>query len=156
MKKAYFLTLSLLVILLTSSCKKCKVENITVNKGAIIEEANIYPESGYMTSSMAGDYEVNASHSYADNFQVSIDGGAKTNVDYSQFKILANPVSAKCNASYDRNVVINDTDQTVTYTINVEQCTICDYDVVTENYVLVPTFPDNYVVDFVVNIVDKD
>ncbi|MES2800406.1 MAG: hypothetical protein V4638_10360 [Bacteroidota bacterium] len=161
MKKSYFqiLALAVLLVFTSSSCKKCKVENITTDSGAIITEAVVYPVSGYMPyygPALVNGYVIGPTHNYANNFKVSFDGGPKTNVDWSQYRILVNPVKATCNASYNRNVTIDNTAQTVSYSINCEQCTLCDYEVNTDNYVLVPIFPDNYTLNRTSTVVDKD
>lgn len=151
--KTKFLTLFILpTILLFSSCKKkCNVENVTSNEGAIIEDVVIYPKSGFMTESMFGNYAIGANHNYANQFELSFKGSDKVAVNYANYKILANPVTANCKAAYKRNVTIDNANQTVNYTVTVEQCKSCDYEVTSENYVLVPTFPDNYTVNFVID-----
>jgi hypothetical protein len=49
----------------------------------------------------------------------------------------------------ERNVVIDDANQTVTYTITVHECNQgCDELRVLENYIVVPDFPDTYMVSY--------
>jgi hypothetical protein len=141
---------------LFSSCKKCKVDGISANSGAIIEDVVIYPQAGFMTSNMAGNYVISANSSYADKYEMTFNGGERTAINYSNFNLMAFPVTARCNASFERNVDINHTNQTVTYTINVTQCSNCKEERTTENYVLVPTFPSTYVVVYDLNVVDKE
>ena len=153
----YILPLFILTINLglTSCKKKCVVEADTINGGSIIKDVIFYPESGYMTGNMGGDYSIDASHPYATKLQVSIGGAAKTNVNYNNYTVLCYPVSAKCNAAYDRTVTIDNINQTVVYKIVVTQCNNCDEIRSTENYVLVPAFPSNYTVLYDISYIDK-
>lgn len=146
----------LVSLVLLTSCKKCRVDGVSTNSGAIIEDVVIYPESGFMTGNMGGNYVITGSSSYADKFEMSLSQGERTAVNYSNFNIMAFPVTAKCNASYERNVDINHTTQTVTYTITVTQCSNCEEERTSENYVLVPVFPSTYNVVYDLNIVDKE
>lgn len=153
----YILPLLILTVSLglTSCKKKCIVEAETVNSGSIIKDVVFYPESGYMTGNMAGDYSIDANHQFADRIQVSISGSAKTNVNYNNYTVLCYPVSAKCNAAYDRSVTIDPINETVVYKIVVTQCDNCEEVRTTENYVLVPAFPSNYIVSYDVSFIDK-
>ena len=108
-----------------------------------------------MTGSMNGYYVVDGNSQYADRFQVSMNSGERTNVNYANFTILAFPIKAKCNASYDRNVTIDNVAMTVTYKMVVTQCDNCKEEYLTENYVLVPSFPSNYTVLFDLSVIDK-
>lgn len=146
-----------LLVLLASSCKKkCKLDGDSTDTGSIIEGVVIYPESGYMTGNMGGNYVISANSSYADKFEVSFSQGPREAVNFTNYKILAFPISANCNAQYERNVAINTSTQSVIYSIKVTQCSDCKEARGTENYVLVPTFPDNYTVTNVLTVVDKN
>lgn len=151
--------LPLLLIALTvsfSSCKKkCVLDGDDTISGNYIENVVFYPNSGYMTSSMGGNYVINANHNYADRIQVTIDGGAKTPVNYSNYTVLCYPISAKCNAIYDKTVTIDHANQTVVYKIAVTQCSNCEEVRMTENYILVPAFPSSYAVSYDVSFTDK-
>lgn len=143
------------VSLLASCKKKCKVDKVDVNSGAIRSEYVIYPSSGYMTGNMAGDYVIDATNPYRERFEVSLNQGPREPFNYTNFTILAFPVSASCNASFDRNVTVNNATQTVTYKMTVTQCTDCKETRYTENYVMVPAFPANYTVLYDLTMVDK-
>ncbi len=143
------------VSLLASCKKKCKVDEVDVNSGAIRSEYVIYPSSGYMTGNMAGDYVIDATNPYRERFEVSLNQGPREPFNYTNFTILAFPVSASCNASFDRNVTVNNATQTVTYKMTVTQCTDCKETRYTENYVMVPAFPANYTVLYDLTMVDK-
>ena len=156
MKLIKTFTLFIAVLFISFSCKKkCKIENVNADSGAIIENVVIYPSSGYMTSSMNGNYIIDGNSPYADKFQMSLNGGARTGINYANFSILAFPAKAKCNASYDRNVTIDNAAMTVTYKMIITQCDNCKEEYFTENYVLVPAFPSNYTVLYNLSIVDK-
>lgn len=143
------------LILGITSCKKKCILEAGVNAGDIIENVVIYPESGYMTTNMGGDYVIDATHPYADRFEVSFNNGARTAVNYSNYTILAYPLTSTCTASFDKTVTIDNTAQTVVYKIVVTQCLDCTESRTTENYVLVPAFPETYTVLYDVSYVDK-
>ena len=148
--------LSLFILLIATSCKKkCSVDIEDKNRGAIIQNAVFYPSSGFMTGNMGGDYVINAAHKYAQSIQGSLNGGSKSYVNYSNYTILCCPTYGSCNASYDREVIIDNSLQTVVYKIVVTQCTECGDSPGTENYVLVPTFPASYAVSYDVSYIDK-
>ena len=154
-----FVLLLLAPIFVSTSCKKCKVDAVDVNSGDIVEDFVLYPKSGYMTLNTGVNYVfdgINPNPYYSNKFQVSINGGAKTPVNWNSHTVLANPVKAKCNASFERNVVIDHGAQTVTYTLKVTQCDNCKEERYTENYVLVPKFPSTYAVNISHTIVDKE
>lgn len=140
---------------MTSCKKKCVLDGEDTLTGDIIENVVFYPESGYMTSNMGGNYVINASHPYADRMYVSINEGGKVPVNYSNYTVLCYPVTAKCNAIYDRSVTIDHANQSVVYKIAVTQCSNCKEERTTENYVLVPALPSNYVVSYNVTFTDK-
>jgi hypothetical protein len=131
------------------------VGEVDANSGAIKNEYVIYPSSGYMTLDMNGDYVIDANHPYSDRFEVSLNQGPREAFNSTNFTILAFPHTASCNASYDRNVTVDNTAQTVTYKMTVTQCTDCKETRYTENYVMVPAFPSNYTVLYDLTVVDK-
>ena len=149
-------SIAFLLLVSTSCKKKCKLDNSTVDSGTIIEGVVIYPESGFMTGNMGGNYVIGATSNYADKFEVSFSEGPREAVNYTNYKILGFPVTANCNAQYERNVSVNTSTQSVTYSITVTQCPDCKEARGTENYVLVPTFPDNYTVTNVLTVIDKN
>lgn len=151
----YLPILFVTVILGLTSCKKKCILEAGVNSGSIIENVVIYPEAGYMTGNMGGNYVIDATHTYADRFEVSINSGARTAVNYTNYTILAYPITSTCSASFDRSVTIDNTAQTVVYKIIVTQCIDCKESRSTENYVLVPAFPESYTVLYDVSYVDK-
>lgn len=162
MKKLTTLSIAICAIMLISvSCtKKCNLDEDDTSSGVVVSEhpatkglVVIYPSAGYMTSSMGGDYLVNATDSYADEFEVSFDGGiTKAPVNYGQYNILALPIDIECDAWVNRDVVIDDLNGLVTYTVTVHECGAgCDELRRLENYVLVPTFPANYNIIYNVN-----
>lgn len=143
-------------MLLSVSCKKkCKVDQVDVNSGAILSDYVIYPEGGSMTGNMGGDYVIDATHPYKDKFEVSENQGPREAFNYTNFTILAFPLNVNCNAQFDRNVTVNHATQTVTYKMTVTQCKDCKEVRFTENYVMVPAFPSNYTVVNDLTVVDK-
>ena len=149
-------TLLIAVLFIAFACKKkCKIEEVNIDSGAIKENVVLYPKSGFMTGNMGGNYVIDANSAYADKFQMSLNGGERTAVNYANFTILAFPAKAKCNASYDRNVTVDHTAMTVTYKMIITQCDNCKEEYATENYVLVPAFPSNYTVLYDLSVIDK-
>jgi hypothetical protein len=149
------LTIAFLLLISFSCKKKCKLDGDSTNTGTIVEGVVIYPASGSMTGNMGGNYVIGASSNYADYIEISFSEGPREPVNYANYKVLAFPISAKCNAQYERNVTVNTSTQSVVYSIKVTQCSDCKEIRNTENYVLVPTFPDNYTVTNVLTVIDK-
>lgn len=156
LKKLNILFLLLAIAFTSVSCKKkCKIEAVNVDSGQIRENVVLYPSSGYMTANMAGNYVIDANSGYASRFEMSLNQEGRTAVDYANYSIIAFPVNAKCNASFDRNVTIDNVAQTVTYKMTVTQCDNCKEERFTENYVLVPSFPNTYNVVYDLTVVEK-
>jgi hypothetical protein len=158
MLKIGITTLVILVLLSsTFSCKKkCVMEPNNLDKGWIVENVLFYPKQGYLTNEMKGNYVVNAESKFANMFEVSIDGGPRQPVDYTNYTILCYPIVSKCNAQFVRDVSFNSVNQTVEYEIEVTQCKQCEEERFTENYVLVPKFPSNYAVTYDVSFKDLE
>jgi hypothetical protein len=116
----------------------------TTDTGAIISDVVFYPSSGFMTSNMGIDFIIDSDHKYSNAIKISMSGSGRTPIDFTQYTGLCFPVYATCNASFERSVTIDDATQTVLYKIKVTQCPNCTDTLLTENYVLVPTFPGNY------------
>lgn len=130
------------------------MEPNNLDKGWIEENVIFYPKRGYITSEMQGNYVVTANSPFAEQFEVSIDGDTKGPVDYSNYTILCYPIVSKCNAQFVRDVSFNSVNQTVEYEIEVTQCSRCEEERMTENYVLVPKFPSNYQVTYDISYVN--
>lgn len=147
MLKSKLLLLSgLSVLAITTSCKKtCKELREDTYAGAIKTEISVYPNSGYLTSNLGGDYLITGSHHYRDRFEISFDKGqTKVPVDYSKYSIVACPVVTYCNARFDKSVEINYAAGAVVYSITSEECGDCGQGRTTENYVVIPAVPDSY------------
>lgn len=145
-------TLVIGVAMIALSCKKkCDIPEENTNSGAIIENVIIYPKSGYLANIYGGNVHINDAHFYADQFEVSINGGAR--VPYlsisGQYDILGNTKNTKCHASFSREVTRDDINGIVQYSVKVHECDAgCDEVRTTENYVLVQKIPSNYFVYF--------
>ena len=146
-----FITLSILALSATFiglSCeKRCDLAE-GVDSGAIIHTVDdnkvvVYPKSGYLTDNSFVIYE---GHMYDDRFEVSFDGGRNRQpLDFSLYNVIANPKVVKCDVSFDREVTIDNANQTVTYTVKATECDNgCDEQRRAENWVLVPKFPATY------------
>ncbi len=152
------LFLAVLFMGLSSCKKKCVIEKEGSDSGVIDTTVFVYPVHGYITEDMSGNYHVDEASPLADKFEMSVDGGqTKIPVNYTAYSILAYPLTvASCNFSLDREVVINDIAQTVTYSIKVTQCADpkCDEKRYLENFIIVPSFPDTYTVNRSVTVVE--
>jgi hypothetical protein len=144
-----------LIATLISCKKKCVIESDTINSGSIIKNVIFYPSSGFITSNMGGDFMINGAHGHAGDLQVSINGSAKKDINYNDYTVLCYPVSSKCNAAFDRTVTVDNINQTVSYKIVVTQCGDCEELRTTENYVLVPAIPANYIPIYDVSFIEK-
>lgn len=148
--------LSVLVIFSTTSCKKCNLSEGEQNTGMIVEDVIIYPKSGYMTGNMSGNYNISGSHGFAGQFEVSFDGGATRGpVDYSQYSILANPLTIPCEASLNRSVTYNPTFDFYTYELSGETCNGCSNERFVENYVLISAIPAGAQIIYEQNVTPK-
>lgn len=144
MKKSLIISLSLLTIVFfsTSSCKKCKADDTNVNTGVIVNDVIIYPSSGGLSGNLGGDYHIDGSHQYKNSFMVSFDGGlTKDSIDYSTYHILCLPMSIKCEASFVRDVTVDDANNLITYTVTAKTCSSCKEVYTVENFVLVSALP---------------
>ena len=149
---------ALLLILTLNSCNKgCNLPGNS-NSMNIYEDAVIYPSSGYMTSSMNGDYHIDGNSGFEDKFEIRMSStGGKQAVDYNQYSILANPLTVSCEASFERSLTVIDSLGLAIYSVTAYQCANdkCGQQRTVENYVLVPAIPDSYVIQYDAMIVEQ-
>lgn len=141
-----FLAAMALVTFLSIGCnKKCDLGK-DITSGEIKADVSVFPESGYLTAGLTIDqYLITADHPYADRFQISHDLGiTKSDVNYNEYSILCYPMSVSCYAQFDRNILIDDNNGVVKYTIKVKDCGKCEEDRYVENYVVIRSIPDSY------------
>jgi len=141
---------------LVSCKKKCKVNELAKDTGVIIENVTIIPSSGSLTGNMGTDFLIDATHQHANAFQIRFGDSSRVNVDYSKYYILANPMRVKCNVGLEREVLIDDVNQKVTYSVKATQCSDCNSESYIENYVLVPAFPSNYTLELDTLVINKN
>lgn len=131
-----------------SSCNKCKIEGENVDLGQITTEVTIYPKYGYITEGLSGTINhIHGNSSVADKFEMSTDNGfTKAPFNYSDYSILAYPLTLDCNHLLTREVKIDDVNMTATYLITVTQCksSDCSQQRYVENYVIIPAIPETY------------
>lgn len=147
MKTSKILLFGLLFVsaLAMNSCKKCTVGDADKNTGQIVDKVVIYPASGYLTSNLNGNYHITGASNYADDFEVSFDGGVtKQPVDWNTYDLLANPMLVSCKASFIREVTYNYGTSTVFYNVIANTCESCDPERFVENWVLVPKVPEGF------------
>lgn len=163
MRKFKFYATSLLILSVLfigfSSCKKvCKIEADDVDSGVIVKEVAIYPQYGYLTQEMSSEYHVHGASSIADRFNMSTDNGyTQSPFNYTEYSILAYPMTLNCSFSLVRDVMVNDINMTATYTITVTQCKDpeCSEQRYIENLIAVPAIPDTYTILHDINIIEQ-
>lgn len=150
-KKPFILGLLMAVTVLfsTTSCKKCSVAEADTNSGLIHPTAVIYPTSGGIGSNLGGNYHITAGHNYAQNFEVSFDGGlTREAIDYSQYNVLGLPMAVNCEASFSRSVTVDDVLLVTTYAVTATTCSDCEQAYTVDNWVLTSPLPA-YTIDYV-------
>jgi len=147
-----------IVMIFSTSCKKCTLSKDDPNSGLIIGDAIIYPSSGYMSSNYYGTMHIDGVHPYSNQFEVSFDGGAtRVPVNYSQYSILANAVTVDCDAAISKSVTYDSAIDVYTYSVTGESCSDCKSNggYYLENYVLVPAIPSGAAIIYDVNVTKK-
>lgn len=121
-----------------SSCKKdCVLPEENTNAGSIVE--NSYVQGHGFQKNMVFRYNKN------DFFRVSFDKGETFKpIDFNKFLVMNFPTNVDCNAIVSREVTISPSSKKVTFTVTEFTCDDCDHQYQLENWVLVPTFPENY------------
>lgn len=149
------LLLSILFISFTS-CKNCKVEGDHTHDGLIVKESIVYPPSGNITHSMAGNYHIyNGGPHSNGNWQISFDGGVtKQALDFSIYSVVACPTTVKCGSIFTRSFVQELTGE-MTYTVRAETCKHCKMTTYVENYSLVAALPASQVINYVPQIIEN-
>jgi hypothetical protein len=105
---------------------------------------------------MGGNFHIHGGSSYAAQFEISFDGGqTRGPVNYSQYSILANPMSVDCEAALNKDVTYNPTFDAYEYTISGETCSNCEPKRYLENYVLVPAIPAGATIIYDQNVTAK-
>ncbi len=136
------LLMAVTVLFSTTSCKKCSVAEEDSSSGLIVANAIIYPSNGGLADNMGGNYHITASSNYADNFEVSFDGGlTRQAIDYNQYHVLGLPMTINCEASFDRVISVNSVLATTTYTVTATTCESCEQEYKVENWVLTTPLP---------------
>lgn len=106
-----------------SSCKKCVPDEDTAT-GDIVTTAIIKFSGGIYEGPSKG-----LVTSEADNtpeFEISFDQGQTYEaIDWSIYSVIYQSTTASCSAQYNRNVVIDDLNGTVLYTIDIKECPKC-------------------------------
>lgn len=144
----YFSAFSLLLV--ATGCKKKCDLGTDITSGDIKTKVIVVPLSGYLTSNLTEEqYLITASHIYADQFKISTDGGVtKTPVNYNEYSIICYPTTVNCIAQFDRNVSIDDENQTIHFRMRVTDCGKCDEKRYIENYYAIRAVPDTYTIKF--------
>ncbi len=159
--KFYSTSLLILSVLFLgfSSCKKsCKIEGDNVDSGLIDADVLVYPLSGYLTAEMDEEYHVHGATNVAYKFEMSTDNGfTRAPFNFSQYSVLAYPMTLNCNFYMTRDVTVNDVNMTATYRIKVTQCkdAKCVEQRYVENYVVVPAIPESYTILHDIQIIEQ-
>lgn len=142
MKKILFIALLLIAI---TSCDKCDATNSI--EGEVVEDA-IVRVIGYEV----GENFINSPSDFDKQIEVSFDGGINYEpVNFSVFSVFSLQTTAPCSAGYARNVVVNNQNETVNYTITITECSTCTSSTTINNWVLTNVVPSFYEVSFNIN-----
>ncbi|MDX1652993.1 MAG: hypothetical protein R3277_10905 [Brumimicrobium sp.] len=146
MKNILLSTLTLVLLLIFSGCKKCDPSN--EESGLVIENAIVRVIGG-----QGGANFITDATQYNAPIEVSFDGGITYEpVDFTKYSVFSLPTTANCSSGYNRSVLKNDAAQVVTYSITVTECDYCDdYSITIMNWVLTGLVPGNYTPIFEVN-----
>lgn len=149
-KMKLFPILTLLISISFFGCKKkCDLPKDVVS-GEIKGEFVVY--GGALSSTNVG-WIIRSEADAGKEMSMSSDKGVtKTPINYGQYSLLTYPTSTSCNTTFDRNIVIDDVNGTVTYTIIMQECNKCEYKVETQNYAIVRAVPASYQVYYDVKV----
>lgn len=138
------LLLLISVLFIFSSCKKCDPSNSF--GGEVIENAVVKVITDLSTPILITD-----ASQVPYSVEVSFDGNISYQpVNFSQYSVLALPTTASCSSGYDRTVVVDDLNETVTYTVTITECETCEGSTSIQNWVLIPSIPASYTPVFLV------
>ena len=138
----YSLLLAVTVLFSTTSCKKCSVAEEDSTSGLIVSNTIVYPSNGGLADNMGGNYHITGGSFFADNFEVSFDGGlTRQAIDYNQYNVLGMPMAVNCEASFNRSITVNDVLATTTYSVIATTCSSCEQQYTVENWVLTTPLP---------------
>ena len=149
MKKSFFYILYFLLVstFVFSSCKKNCIQGNDIFSGDIITNAVVLTNHGIISSKFPDStFVVNSltPSNVRNYFTVRFDQDQVMAIDYSKYNIIGYPTNVDCSSVFERNVTIDNTKQTVTYSIIITHCDECSGVYTAENWVLVPKFPSNY------------
>jgi hypothetical protein len=158
--KGLFLILLLAGVGVSSCKKKCVIDRENSISGDIIPDATIYhvgyagPNNGYHLTTDVNGIEIAGSNV---GLEVSFDGGlTRGPINFTKYDVLLNPAILSCEAKVDKSVVYNAANQTVTYNVDVINCSSCDERYQAENYILVNKIPSNFTVLYSVSYTEVD
>lgn len=151
MKKIYLILI--IATLSSSSCRKdeCELPDQIIGTGEIIENALV--SQPVITWEMRDKVHVIQDDSLNKyNLKVSFDNGSTYDpIDFSMYTLLGKYARGKCNVTFERNVIRNDSQKKLYYDIKVHQCGTCEINWESMNWVLIPKMPNDYEVVFNVN-----
>lgn len=142
----------ILLVLLLTGCKKCSECKKSETNGDIV--SLYYIPSCYDGKIEIGEYYIRDTVSlvkllktypnYASNCDTNI-----LNVDFSKYTLLGKYVSDNgCKEKFIRNVIIDNNEKTVKYSIYSCSKGTCAKKLGSYNFVLIPKFPNDYRVSF--------
>jgi hypothetical protein len=95
--------------------------------------------------SETGENYITSPSDYEKEIEVSFDGGFNYNpVDFLQYSVFSLTTTASCSSGYDRNVLMNESDSTLNYTVTITECPTCKNITTINNWVLTTTIPSYY------------
>lgn len=149
-KKAYFPLALMVISSIQFSCnKKCRALESS-NSGDVIglyDFKECFPYASFDTSLIIDSDTAWASYQ-AGHFKTcnaSLDA-----IDFSKNSLLGFKTQTNaCNAAFHRNITIDTTAKTYTYTVTIEKCNGCGTGITSTNFVLGKKIPSGYQVKFV-------
>ena len=149
--KISFFIISIISLLMVTGCKKdeCKVhlEGPSVHEGSIVAGALVDGHDVSIERQV-----VRNGHATSEHLEVSFNDG----YSYEEFISLKDayvglnfPVYVSCDTKFHRKVSINPAAKVVTYTLTVISCETCESTYLAQNWVIVPKFSEDYVVNYI-------
>lgn len=134
------------LLALTSCKKKCDASNN--HSGIIIEDARIRVKSG----KLATQNFINSPNDFSATIEMSLDNGETyKSIDFSKYSVFGLRTKASCSSGYYRDVLVDENNEIVTYTIDLTECETCDGETTISNWVLTEKVPSHYTAIFTVN-----
>ena len=143
MRFLYLFTISLTFLLATACKKDCDASNSF--GGEVIDNA-IVKVMGHPSANTLVTEQGMMGFKYEVSFN---EGLSYSPVDFGKYSVLCQITRANCSSGYHRTASIDNSEGTVTYTIEITECDDCEAQATVYNWVLIPAVPSSYEAIFV-------